>query len=116
MSQRSATAPGDVPSSLATASTAARIFQLRSLSKGENGESFHLSSRVPAGGGAFFLYLPLRKPDASGDHGKMPSPNFWQRGTCSRSSSRTMSEYCACSATKRSSPSDFDSHRLSVSR
>ena len=74
-SHASDTAVAVVPHSSATARTASRMRQLRSLSKPAK-RSFHWSMRVPAGADWSFRYLPLRKPPASGDQGMMPKPEF----------------------------------------
>ena len=60
-SQASDTATGVAPVSAATARTASRILQLRSLLNPAI-RSFHFSRRAPAGGGWSLSYFPVRKP------------------------------------------------------
>ncbi len=67
------------PGSLAAASSASTIFQLCSVSKVLY-RSFHSERRLPAGGAWLRRYLPLNRPLASGDQGKMPSPCRTQSG------------------------------------
>ena len=84
------------PSSAATVRSTSSMAQLQSANLLFPNGLAPLSRPVPAVSSR--LYLPVRKPPASGLQGMTAIPASWATGTCSRSMSRATNEYSTCSA------------------